>query len=100
MWRVSFNPPQPSADSLPRTNASLREKIEWVQALRRRNADRHAQALEMHRAAEHARAMAAEQRAGCRRLLEGTPRPNGSWEWAILDSNQGPPPYQSGALTS
>jgi hypothetical protein len=21
-------------------------------------------------------------------------------EWAILDSNQGPPPYQSGALTN
>jgi hypothetical protein len=25
--------------------------------------------------------------------------PNGNAKWAILDSNQGPPPYQSGALT-
>ena len=24
----------------------------------------------------------------------------GKWPWAILDSNQGPPPYQSGALTN
>ena len=37
----------------------------------------------------------------------GFPRPlplvrfadNSLREWAILDSNQGPPPYQSGALT-
>jgi hypothetical protein len=27
------------------------------------------------------------------RPFSGTPK------WAILDSNQGPPPYQSGALT-
>src|SRR5262249_2184553 len=36
----------------------------------------------------------------------GVPRPHasiapsGGTKWAILDSNQGPPPYQSGALTS
>jgi hypothetical protein len=32
------------------------------------------------------------------------PHPNGqcnrSKEWAIVDSNHGPPPYQSGALTN
>jgi hypothetical protein len=32
-------------------------------------------------------------RAGLRRPLDAT-------QWAILDSNQGPPPYQSGALTN
>src|SRR5947209_30720 len=33
----------------------------------------------------------------------GVPPPNAARplsEWAILDSNQGPPPYQSGALTN
>ena len=34
----------------------------------------------------------------CRRGPESTPQPRP--EWAILDSNQGPPPYQSGALTN
>ena len=28
------------------------------------------------------------------------PPEQGFSEWAILDSNQGPPPYQSGALTN
>jgi hypothetical protein len=27
-------------------------------------------------------------------------RHKGTPKWAILDSNQGPPPYQSGALTN
>ena len=30
---------------------------------------------------------------------EGRAAPAGLPQWAILDSNQGPPPYQSGALT-
>ena len=38
------------------------------------------------------------RRAGERRTE--APRTPGLFSWAILDSNQGPPPYQSGALTS
>jgi hypothetical protein len=28
------------------------------------------------------------------------PRPDFKAQWAIVDSNHGPPPYQSGALTN
>ena len=33
------------------------------------------------------------------RLPEQQPRRTPTGEWAIVDSNHGPPPYQSGALT-
>jgi hypothetical protein len=33
-------------------------------------------------------------------MVAAQPQPDFRAEWAILDSNQGPPPYQSGALTN
>ena len=48
----------------------------------------------------HARSQTAEERSAAART-EIHPRPSARHrQWAILDSNQGPPPYQSGALTN